>query len=62
MAAVVATIDAMKEEKVVENAASVGNGVLRPGLDALAAKHPLIGNVRGRGMFRGHGTGKRQEK
>jgi len=35
----------------VENAALVGNGVLRPGLDALAAKHKLIGDVRGRGMF-----------
>ncbi|SCC07962.1 aspartate aminotransferase family protein [Kosakonia oryziphila] len=51
MAAIVATLDAMKEENVVENAARVGNGVLRPGLDALAAKHKLIGNVRGRGMF-----------
>lgn len=30
MAAIVATIDAMKEEKVVENAASIGNEVLRP--------------------------------
>ncbi|OSY19736.1 aspartate aminotransferase family protein, partial [Klebsiella pneumoniae] len=29
MAAIVATIDAMKEEKVVENAASIGNEVLR---------------------------------
>jgi taurine--2-oxoglutarate transaminase len=31
MAAIVATIDAMKEEKVVENAATIGNEVLRPG-------------------------------
>lgn len=51
MAAIVATLDAMQEEKVVENAAQVGDGVLRPGLEALAAKHPLIGEVRGRGMF-----------
>lgn len=51
MAAIVATLDAMKEEKVVENAALIGNGVLRKGLDALAAKHALIGDVRGRGMF-----------
>jgi len=51
MSAIVATIDAMKDEKVVENAATIGNGVLRAGLDALAAKHALIGDVRGRGMF-----------
>ncbi|CAK9883792.1 MAG: Taurine--pyruvate aminotransferase [Candidatus Erwinia impunctatus] len=51
MAAIVATIDAMKAEKVVENAATVGNGVLRHGLEALASKHALIGEVRGRGMF-----------
>ena len=51
MAAIVATIDAMKEEKVVENAATIGNEVLRPGLEALAEKHAIIGNVRGRGLF-----------
>lgn len=43
--------DAMKEEKVVENAASIGNEVLRPGLEALAEKHAIIGEVRGRGLF-----------
>lgn len=51
MAAIVATIDAMKEEKVVENAATIGNEMLRPGLEALAEKHAIIGNVRGRGLF-----------
>ncbi|MDU3383058.1 MAG: aspartate aminotransferase family protein, partial [Klebsiella pneumoniae] len=51
MAAIVATIGAMKEEKVVENAASIGNEVLRPGLEALAEKHAIIGEVRGRGLF-----------
>lgn len=51
MAAIVATIDAMKAEKVVENAAQMGDKLLRPGLDALAAKHALIGQVRGRGLF-----------
>ena len=51
MAAIVATLDAMKEEGVVENAAAVGRGTLRPGLDALAAKHAIIGDVRGRGLF-----------
>ncbi|MGK9175065.1 aspartate aminotransferase family protein [Yokenella regensburgei] len=51
MSAIVATLDAMKEENVVENAATIGNGVLRSGLEALAARHPVIGEVRGRGMF-----------
>ncbi|MHB5465218.1 aminotransferase class III-fold pyridoxal phosphate-dependent enzyme, partial [Klebsiella pneumoniae] len=55
MAAIVATIDAMKEEKVVENAASIGNEVLRPGLEALAEKHAIIGEVRGRGLFQALG-------
>jgi len=51
MAAIVATLDAMKEERVVENAAAMGDGVLQPGLLALAEKHALIGHVRGRGLF-----------
>jgi hypothetical protein len=51
MAAIVATIDAMKEENIVENAAQMGNQVLRPGLEALAEKHAIIGHVRGRGLF-----------
>ena len=51
MSAIVATLDAMKDEKVVENAATVGDGVLRAGLTSLAQKHALIGDVRGRGMF-----------
>ncbi len=51
MSAIVATLDAMKEEGVVENAAAMGDGVLQPGLLALAEKHALIGHVRGRGLF-----------
>ncbi|KAA8999386.1 aspartate aminotransferase family protein [Affinibrenneria salicis] len=51
MAAIVATIDAMEEEGVVENAAKIGDGVLRSGLESLMEKHPLIGEVRGIGMF-----------
>ena len=46
-----ATLDAMDEEGVVENAAKIGNGVLGEGLKALAAKHPIIGEVRGSGVF-----------
>ncbi len=50
-AAAVATINAMKEEKIVENAARIGEEVLRPGLAALAESHPSIGEVRGLGVF-----------
>jgi len=51
MAAVVATIEAMEDEQVVENAARVGADVLGPGLHALAAAHPCVGDVRGTGVF-----------
>ncbi|MFV0264114.1 MAG: aspartate aminotransferase family protein [Kluyvera sp.] len=51
MAAIVATLDAMQDEGIVENAARVGNGVLRQGLEALTASSPLVGEVRGRGVF-----------
>jgi taurine--2-oxoglutarate transaminase len=50
-AAAVATIDAMKEEKMVENAAHIGNTILGPGLHELAEKHMVIGDIRGRGVF-----------
>jgi taurine--2-oxoglutarate transaminase len=51
MAAVVATIEAMEDEKIVENAARVGADVLGPGLAALADAHPSVGEVRGTGVF-----------
>ena len=50
-AAAVATIDAMSEEKMVENAASIGEKVIKPLLQELMAKHKVIGEVRGRGVF-----------
>jgi taurine--2-oxoglutarate transaminase len=50
-AAAVATIDAMKEEKMVDNAAHIGNTILGPGLHELAKKHMVIGDIRGRGVF-----------
>ena len=50
-ASIVASIDAMKEEGIVDNAKAVGENVLGPGLRALAAKHPVIGEVRGLGVF-----------
>ena len=50
-ASIVGSIDAMKEEKIIENAASIGENVLGPGLRELAKKHPVIGEVRGLGVF-----------
>jgi taurine--2-oxoglutarate transaminase len=51
MASIVASIDAMVDEKIIENAARIGADVLGPGLAKLAAKHPMIGEVRGLGVF-----------
>jgi taurine--2-oxoglutarate transaminase len=50
-AAAVATIDVMKEEKIVEQAAEIGEKVIGPGLRELQKKHKLIGEVRGQGVF-----------
>ena len=50
-AAAVATITAMEDEHIVENAKRIGDEVLRPGLEELATKHPIIGEVRGLGVF-----------
>lgn len=52
-AAAVATIEAMKSEKMVENAANIGEKILGPGLKVLAKKHKVIGDVRGVGVFWG---------
>jgi taurine--2-oxoglutarate transaminase len=51
MAAIVASMDAMEEEGIIENAATIGRDTLGPGLAALADAHPLIGEVRGLGVF-----------
>ncbi|MFJ6517512.1 aspartate aminotransferase family protein [Streptomyces filamentosus] len=50
-AAAVATIQVMDDEKVVENAARIGEQVLGPGLRELAERHPSVGEVRGTGVF-----------
>lgn len=50
-AAAVATINAMREEGMVENAARLGDDVIGPTLRELAARHPSIGEVRGTGCF-----------
>ena len=50
-ASIVASIDAMEDEGIVENARRIGADAIGPGLAALAEKHRLIGEVRGEGVF-----------
>ena len=50
-ASVVASIEAFEEEDIVGNAARIGRDHLEPGLRALAERHDVIGDVRGRGVF-----------
>ncbi len=47
-----AVLDVIETEKLQENALEVGNYLLK-GLKALQAKHPIIGDVRGKGFFLG---------
>ncbi|PSR88516.1 aminotransferase class-III protein [Coniella lustricola] len=51
MAAIVATLEAYKEESILEHAAEIGKDILGPGLQKLGEKHALIGEVRGMGVF-----------
>lgn len=51
MASIVAALDAMESEGIVANAARIGRDVLAPALAELKAKHPIIGEVRGEGVF-----------
>jgi len=50
-ASIVGSIDAMKEEGIVENAKRIGADVIGPGLRDLAERHKVIGEVRGLGVF-----------
>ncbi|WP_430593462.1 aspartate aminotransferase family protein [Humidisolicoccus flavus] len=50
-ASAVASITAIEDEAIIENARSIGREVLAPGLTALAERHPAIGEVRGTGVF-----------
>jgi taurine--2-oxoglutarate transaminase len=50
-AAVVASITAMREEGIIENARRIGEDVLGPGLREIAERHPSVGEVRGLGVF-----------
>jgi 4-aminobutyrate aminotransferase-like enzyme len=45
-----AVLDVLKDEQLLENARDVGDYVIA-GLRKLQQKHPIIGDVRGRGMF-----------
>jgi 4-aminobutyrate aminotransferase-like enzyme len=45
-----AVLDVLKDERLLENAQRVGSHVLA-GMRALQKKHPIIGDVRGNGMF-----------
>ena len=51
MASIVATLDAMEDEGIVDNARTIGADHIGPGLAALAEKHSMIGDVRGVGVF-----------
>lgn len=50
-ASALATIDAMKSEGIVDNARVMGETVIGPALRRLQEKHPVIGEVRGLGVF-----------
>lgn len=52
MAAAVATIEAYKQDKLVERVAEMGEYVMQKML-GLQEKHPCIGEVRGKGLFCG---------
>ncbi len=47
-----ATIDLIEEERLMDNAETVGNH-FRAGLEALQTKHAVIGDVRGMGLMQG---------
>ncbi|WP_193509937.1 aspartate aminotransferase family protein [Cryobacterium sp. BB736] len=51
MAAIVGALDAMESEGIVDNARMIGEQHLGPGLKKLQEKHPMIGEVRGVGVF-----------
>jgi taurine--2-oxoglutarate transaminase len=50
-ASAVASINVMREEKVIEHARTLGEDVIGPELRSLAERHRSIGEVRGLGVF-----------
>lgn len=51
MASIVAALDAMESEGIVEHARRIGAESIGPALAELAERHELIGEVRGEGVF-----------
>ncbi|HEX6366621.1 MAG TPA: aminotransferase class III-fold pyridoxal phosphate-dependent enzyme, partial [Agromyces sp.] len=51
MASIVAALDAMESEGIVENARAIGETEIGPALAELAERHEVIGEVRGEGVF-----------
>jgi len=50
-AAAVASIGIFKEERIIENARTIGETVIGPELEKIKSKHPSVGDVRGLGVF-----------
>ncbi|QAV70527.1 aspartate aminotransferase family protein [Salinibacterium sp. UTAS2018] len=50
-ATVVASLDTIASEGVLEHVRDIGENHIGPALNALAERHPSIGEVRGRGVF-----------
>jgi taurine--2-oxoglutarate transaminase len=50
-ASAVASINIMREERIIEHARDLGTEVIEPALTKLAENHPSIGEVRGLGVF-----------
>ncbi len=50
-ASIIASIGAMETEGIVEHARDIGADAIGPGLAELEQRHPLIGEVRGEGVF-----------
>lgn len=50
-ASIIGALDAMESEGIVENARRVGAEAIGPALAELQERHPLIGEVRGEGVF-----------
>ncbi|GAA1798090.1 aspartate aminotransferase family protein [Agromyces neolithicus] len=51
MASIVATLDAMASEGIVDHAREIGAESIGPALEDLAERHAVIGEVRGEGVF-----------
>jgi taurine---2-oxoglutarate transaminase len=50
-AAAVATIQAMRDERIPERVRELGEQVVRPRLEKIRDRHPSVGDVRGLGLF-----------